>query len=55
MPGFSAMPDYPFYHTHTQRLTSLGKGAQARQVLADYEEHRTKLLDSANGNETEIC
>lgn len=46
MPGFSAMPDYPIYHTHTQRLTSLGKGAQARQVLADYEEG---LLDPAVG------
>ena len=31
VPGFSAMPDHPIYHTYTQRLTCLRKGAQARQ------------------------
>ena len=31
VPGFSAMPDHPIYHTNTQRLTCLRKGAQARQ------------------------
>ena len=31
VPGLSAMPDHPIYHTRTQRLTCLRKGAQARQ------------------------
>ena len=31
VPCFSAMPEHPIYHTHTQRLTCLRKGAQARQ------------------------